>query len=428
MKLLLSALAASALACSSGPSSSAGSAAPDASLDPTDSKALLAEVDRLQGELKDRPKSFEVLGALGNLYYENARYLDAVDTYRQALAFATPLEAEAKALQDKGIKPAAEVPVECRRSGPSYGLAQIAETARKLDPQHDLACLDGALEMAVAVRARRGNALYLIGNPDGALLEHKRVLARTPDYPESLFFVGAILLEGSKGDKAKLEEGKTYWRRLLVVAPDHPRAALVKESLPKADELFAPKPQQLPASNPQAGGSELPAGHPSIGGNPSVGGNTPGSPLQHSADPGPSAEAVRGVAEAVQGTERTPELEKGLDELTAQAETFLDQGKYQEARDAIVRVMPMRPSDARTAADMGASMRGLGRAEMAERVLGRALELDPKQPRALYETGLLLAARGDKAGAAQRLQAAQAADPKFAAAHKIADQLAKLKP
>ena len=97
--------------------------------------------------------------------------------------------------------------------------------------------------MAIEARSRRGNALYLVGNPDGALAEHRRVLAWSPDHPESLFFVGAILLEQSRGDKAKLEEGKKYWRRLLAVAPDSPRAPLVKDSLPRADEIFAPKAQ-----------------------------------------------------------------------------------------------------------------------------------------------------------------------------------------
>src|SRR2546426_2534190 len=41
--------------------------------DPTDSRALLAEVDRLKDQIKDKPKTFEVLSALGNLYYDNGR-------------------------------------------------------------------------------------------------------------------------------------------------------------------------------------------------------------------------------------------------------------------------------------------------------------------------------------------------------------------
>ena len=72
-------------------------------------------------------------------------------------------------------------------------------------------------------------------------------------------------------------------------------------------------------------------------------------------------------------------------------------------------------------------MRGLGRVQMAERTLSRALQLDPKQPRALYEMGKLLAQQGDKAGALQRFNALKSADPKFAQSHRVDDELAKLR-
>jgi Flp pilus assembly protein TadD len=365
-----------------------------ARLDTNDPKALLAAVDQMHDQLKDKPKTFEVLSALGNLYYENGRYLDAVDSFRQALAVSAPFEARARELRDKKVKPAKDLPAECRRNAHAYGLEQIGAAARKLDPPRELRCLDSALQTATEARSRRGDALYLVGNPEGALAEHRRVLATSPDHAESLFFVGAILLEQSRGDKARFEEGKKYWRKLLAVAPGSPRAALVKDSLPRVEEIFAPKAQGAGA-------------------------------LMQGAEVNP--QELQAVAEAARNTERTPELEKGLDELTAQAEVLLEQGKYQEARDAIVRVMPMRPNDARAAAAMGAAMRGLGREPMAERTLSHALRLDPKQPRALYEMARLLAARGDKAGAAEKLRAVQSADPKFALSHGIAQELANLR-
>src|SRR5205814_6787010 len=119
-----------------------------------------------------------------------------------------------------------------------YGLAKIVEAASKLDESHQLRCLDAALEMELQVMSRHGNAFYLIGNPDAALAEHRKVLERSPDSPESLFFVGAILLEESNGDKKQLAEGKGYWQRLLKVAPDSPRAPIVRDTLPKTDEMF----------------------------------------------------------------------------------------------------------------------------------------------------------------------------------------------
>ncbi len=393
-------------------------------LDGKDPKQLLAVVDQMAAQLKDKPKTFEVLVALGNLYYENSRYLDAVDVYRQALAKSAPVEAEALALQERKVKPAAELPAECRRSGPSYGLEQIAEVARKLaatEPAKALRCDDEALGLAVAARARRGNALYLVGNPDQALAEHQKVLAKDPDYPESLFFVGAILLEKSRSQPELREQGKAMWRKLLAVAPEHPRAALVKENLPKVDQLFAPV----------ANKAELPPGHPSTAAQTN---QAPGAePQGHSTnDPvheqgGPSAEQVKNLAEAAQNTERTPALEKSLDESLARGEALLDEGKYAEARSSLIQVMPMRPDDPRVAAAMGGVMRGLGKLPMAERVLGRALQLDPKSARANYELGMVLAAKGDKAGAAERFQTAQAADAAFAARHKIADELARIR-
>jgi tetratricopeptide (TPR) repeat protein len=413
------------LACSSKPEQVASSpdagSAPAAS-EPADSKALLAQVDQLSAQFKDKPKTFEVLAALGNLYYENNRFLDAIDSYRQALDLSAPAEAQALDLRKAGTKPAKDLPLECRRSPPTYGLAQIVAAAKSFDAPRRLRCLNAALEVALAIRARRANALYLVGNPDGALAEHHKILEESPDYPESLFFVGAVTLEQSRGDKKKLEEGKKYWKRLLVVAPDHPRAELVRQSLPKADEMFSKK-----AEVASAGG--LPPGHPVPSDHPPIAGNDPASPMAHSGAPSDRVDpgTVAAVADAVKNTERTPELEKGLDDLTSKAETLLDQDKYQEARDAIVRVMPMRPGDARTAAIMGGAMRGLGRTEMAQRVLSVALQNDPRQPRALYEMGKLKASSGDKAGAAESFRSLQSADPKFARAHGVDEQLARLK-
>jgi tetratricopeptide (TPR) repeat protein len=435
-------------ACNEKPAAAPADPA-QAELDATDPKKLLAQVDALAGPMKSAPKTFEVLSALGNLYYDNGRYLDAVDVLRQAIEKAAPLEAAVDALHAKQVVATEELPLECRRAPPKYGFEQIFDAAKKLeaaDPAKALRCYTDLLATDLDNRARRGDALYLIGQPDAALKEHKKILAREPDAPESLFFVGAITLEESQGDKAKLEEGKGYWRRLLEVAPTHPRAALVKESLPKADELFAPKPRQglpsaapgtgeLPQGHPTIDGAQLdgepnavangqlPPAHPGLDGAPMPGSNT--SPMAHS---GPSPEQVANVEDAVAQTERTPELEQGLDALTTQAEGDLDAHLFQAARDKIVRVMPMRPSDARTAADMGAAMAGLGKTEMAERVLGRALAIDPKQPRALYELGKLLALKGDKAGAKEKLLAAKSADAKFAAAHHVDDELGKLSP
>ena len=421
-------------------------------LDTSDPKQLMLLVDKMGGKLQGKPKTFEVLNALGNLYYENGRYLDAVDTYRQALLLSAPLEEKAGALRKKGVKAAAQVPLECRRAGPAYGLVEIAKQVDKLEPRQPavaLRCANEALGMAVAARARRGNGLYLVGNPDEALAEHRRVLEVEPDYPESLFFVGAILLEKSRLEPALRPQGKKLWERLLVVAPDHPRGQIVRENLPKIDTLFAPPDarrgpvaagSQLPPDHPPVGGQapgaaqqgELPPNHPPIGSAaaPGAGGEPTADAVPNDAanpEGGPTAEQVKNVAEAVANTERTPALEQTFDAAITKGEQLLDQGNYVEARSALLLAMPMRPSDPKLAAALGGAMRGLGKTAMAERTLSRALELDPKSARANYELGMLLAARGDKPGALARLQAAQAADASFANKHKLEQEIARLR-
>lgn len=150
-------------------------------------------------------------------------------------------------------------------------------------------------------------------------------------------------------------------------------------------------------------------------------------PAPAPAPPEPTAEEMKNMQEAIANTERTPELERGLDQLLAEGEQALDQGNYQEARDAVVRVMPMRPNDPRTSAALGGAMRGLGRTEMAERTLSHALRIDPNQPRALYEMGKLKAQQGEKGAALLYFQALESADAKFSAAHKVKDEVAKLR-
>ena len=419
------------------PSATAADAGADlelGQLDGKDPKQLLAMVDKLGGKLAGRPKSFEILAALGNLYYENGRYLDAVDAYRQALQLSAPLEAKAAALRARGASLSGDLPLECRRSGPGYGLSEIAKVVEKdeaADPGRALRCAREALGMAVAARARRGNALYLVGNPDDALAEHRRVLEMEPDHPESLFFVGAILLEKSRVQRPLREEGKKMWERLVAVAPDHPRGQIAKENLTKIDQLFAP-PDAGPA---RATASAMPPGHPSLGdqgalpsGHPPLApSGVPAAGAAPGAEGGPTPEQVRNVAEAVANADRSPELEKSFDEAIVKGEKLLDQGNFAEARSALLPAMPMRPNDPKLAAALGGAMRGLGKLPMAERVLSRALELDPKSPRANYELGLLLAAKGDKAGARARLEAARAADAGWAGQHKVAEEIAKLR-
>lgn len=55
---------------------------------------------------------------------------------------------------------------------------------------------------SVSVRFRLGNALYDAGRKDEALDQYKRILARKPDYVETLVNMGILLNEVGKSDEA----------------------------------------------------------------------------------------------------------------------------------------------------------------------------------------------------------------------------------
>jgi tetratricopeptide (TPR) repeat protein len=188
-------------------------------------------------------KTYEALVTTARFADENNRLLEAIDAYRQALELASPLDARLQQLERQGVKPSPELPLACF-AGAATGQAEIGAAAQKLEaaePGQALRCLRQTLSGLSELRARRADLLYMAGNPDLALLEHRRVLEREKDFPESLFFIGAILLEKGSDDPAKVAEGKRLWSRLLEVAPKHPRAATVRDSLPRLTDLFGGK-------------------------------------------------------------------------------------------------------------------------------------------------------------------------------------------
>ena len=77
--------------------------------------------------------------------------------------------------------------------------------------------------------------------------------------------------------------------------------------------------------------------------------------------------------------------------------------------------------------DLGAWFGEHSNYSCAAEAFATSLQMDPKQPRALYEMGKLQAQQGDKGGALQSFAALQAADPKFARSHKVDDEIARLK-
>ena len=98
------------------------------------------------------------------------------------------------------------------------------------------------------------------------------------------------------------------------------------------------------------------------------------------------------TVQAIQNTERTPELQKGLADLVEQGEDALSKGQYQTALEAYRRVVPFEPENGRAKAGMAWALLGLNRQPMADRVWSVAVDADPQAVDAL---GDLLAKKGN---------------------------------
>jgi tetratricopeptide (TPR) repeat protein len=211
-------------------------AAGDAESKGESARALLERVEALKAVIHDRPKTPEILLALGNLYFQNGRYLDAIDWYRQAVEHAAPALARLDALpRGRGARLSAKAREACDRATakPTYdALVAAADRARRADASAEEAyCLRQAVLPALDAQARRGNAFLLAGNPDQAVAEESAVLAHDPDHADALFLTGALLAGSAAEDPAKLAGAVDAWRRFLRLHPDDPRAARVREDL-----------------------------------------------------------------------------------------------------------------------------------------------------------------------------------------------------
>lgn len=364
------------------PAAAAVEAAPTAAgkvADGQDEKGLLKAVESMKAEIKDRPRDFGINLALGNLFYDNGRYVEALEYYRDAERIAAEVE---RALISTKDRPAAKkTPESCRPEDESAkdgrrSFEKVAEAVKALSDASSpeaVACLRQLAPRVAQLHARQGNAWYLVGNGDKAREAHEAALAIDPDEPEALFFRGAHILENAKGDEAKLSAGRAEWEHLLRVAPDHPRATIVRETMPRIDELFGAK----AVAKAHGHGAGAMAGHPPIGEAPQGDGPMAG--------PGP---LPAGMAEAMQKTPMTPELAKSLDQKLADGDLLLAKGEWQAALDTFKGVMPLRP-DGRVALGMGVALRELGK-PTAERVLLQATRMPGGDAaRAQYELGRL---------------------------------------
>ncbi len=356
----------------------------DAAPDSADTKKLLEKLDAMKDELANRPKTAEIEFALGNLYYENGRYPEAIDYYRQLIERAKGPMDRWLAVRAKPHRSLTPEQAGCpAASKPSFDqLVAIADgKAAAGDSSAAETCYEGALLPVVIAMARRANAFFLVGNPDRAVQEHRKVLAIEPDFTDSLFFLGAILYETGDGDAGKLREAKDAWTRFLTTDPEPERAKLVRQNLAKVDSALR------------------------------NGGRLPPEPGQGGPMFGPGFGPIGAPAPPPELTARD---QKALAAAVAQGQKRLDARDWAGALVAFDRARKLDRADASAATGAGLALLNLGQRADAEAAFRDALGRDPRDGTALYGLGEVFFENEHYAGAARFWKQLLSSDPKVA--------------
>jgi Flp pilus assembly protein TadD len=360
---------------------------------PPTAEELLKQLDSTEG-LRTREKTFEIASSLGKLYYTNGRTADAVTYFLQAETKALPTrklyEEQRKKLGKQPLKSAEEAGCGFTAGMAVEAMGKVAEErAQKGDTAGAAACARVALEPVLEVEVLRGNSLYLTGDAEGALLVYGRVLEVAPTNEEALFARSALLYETKGEDVKALQAAHDGFEAFLAVHPDSARAGLAQQMSQFAQETAKAggrekwkaaraKERSIRLSQPLAARQPMPG--------------TPGGTAKQDGMPTLTPEMV----DAVQNTERTPELEAGLAKLVEEGEEHLARGRFEEALGVYRRVVPFQPDNGRAKAGMAWALVGLGRGVMADRVWGVAVSSDAA---AVEKLGDTLLAKGDAKGA-----------------------------
>ena len=215
------------------------------------------------------------------------------------------------------------------------------------------------------------------------------MLEVAPTNEEALFARSAVLYETKGEDVKALQAAHEGFEAFVAVHPDSPRTGLAQQLSQFAEETAKAggrekwkaaraKERSVRLSQPLAARPPMPG--------------TPGGTGQPDGTPTLTPEMV----DAVQNTERTPELEAGLAKLVEEGEEHLARGRFEEALGVYRRVVPFQPENGRAKAGMAWALVGLGRGAMADRVWGVAVGSDAA---AVEKLGDTLQAKGDAKGA-----------------------------
>lgn len=145
----------------------------------------------LKASIDSNPKDLDALIQLGNLYYDNGKFKDAIEWYGKAL---------------------------------------------EIDPSN------------VNVRTDRGSSYWSLKQADAAIAEFQKSLQVNPSHAQTLFNLGIVYLHG----KNDMEEARKAWEKLLATNPDYPDRARIQGMLASLGGSSA-SPSSPPADPGQAG-------------------------------------------------------------------------------------------------------------------------------------------------------------------------------
>jgi tetratricopeptide (TPR) repeat protein len=369
---------------------------------PPNAEELLKQLDSTEG-LKTREKTFEIAAALGKLYYTNGRASEAMMYFLQAEQKAagtrTLYVEQRKKLGKKPVPSAEEAGCGFTPNTPMEDMGKVAHArAQKGDTAGAAACAKAALEPLLEIEVLHGQALYLTGDKAGALMVFERVLDVAPSNAEALFSRSALLYETKGEDVKALRAAHEGFEAYVAAHPDAPRVALAQQLSQFAEETAKAggrekwkkqreEERRIRLSQPKPSAPMAGAG-PMVGTGP-VAGNA-GAQGQG----GPPA-LTQEMVDAIQNTERTPELEAGLAKLVEEAEEYLARGLWDNALGHYRRVVPFQPENGRAKAGMAWALMGKG-SPMADRVWSVAVSSDAA---AVEKLGDTLLAKGDAKGA-----------------------------
>ncbi|MCL6565612.1 MAG: tetratricopeptide repeat protein [Acidobacteriia bacterium] len=154
-------------------SAAAPSSAPAGKPAPASPQALAQLAAPLHAAVQANPRNVEALIRLGNFYFDNQAWAEAIEYYSRAL---------------------------------------------ELRPED------------VNVRTDRGTAYWYSGFPDKAVEDYERSLSFQPDHANTLFNLGVVRLHGF-GDAAG---AVAAWNKLLQLHPQHPDRARIETLIAQA--------------------------------------------------------------------------------------------------------------------------------------------------------------------------------------------------